>query len=1275
MGLFSFLDPVVKETKKAAGGLFHFLTDEDSPVRGTVEAVGGGLVDTFAGGTQRLVQTADLIPKVIGINDEYTKGKISKQEALDRLQSEYDQSYIKADTSSGHLQTDLDDGNVGNFVKKITGAGAQVASEVAPFFRGTTAAATGGAKFLSSTVDDAGRIVEPFLKTAAKEGIGYGLVGSGGNELLSEDGFDPGRFITNAAAGTLLSTAASSAGFGAGKIFRKGATTLDELGQEGRVGLPSRKGDESIDDFIERRSREYLTDNAASNEANSLWKKVRDAGGIAPHANGDLAEEMAGIPKALKNKAGRTADELASDLGFPDENTFIQALKDAKPNQKLTKKAARELAETEAKGLNFGDDTPPVIEQTLYRGSKGKVTPEDRVYKSTLVVPENQNQLLQELANQGDETARSLIGPNGRPTDYRAADKYLQQKFGDEFDSIQYLNENRPKDYGFEVHDLKNGNFYAENEVVARQYARQQRAPQVGAATSTADEAIERITRPVEGTPQRLDIGPGNPDLPGAPINNITEAPATTRARALVDSITPNREPEFSRGTQVKADLQVENKANKIKLPGEVELDVSGIKDIGHLQAGFRDVYRNMKTVFGENYGKVKAAVLDPFDKAKDRFITQQQTLTRELKENIVDKFGIKKGSPESAAIQNFGEGTIDLDQLKAQFPEKWEDIVNADKWFRDKYDDLLTQVNNARRKIYPNDPDKIIPRRDDYYRHFREIQGTIGSLKNLFDQPSGIASSLAGASDFTQPTSKFAGFMQRRKGGPTDVDAVGGFLDYVRAASYSINIDPEIGNFRNLAKQLASATENSADNAKVNVAIEFLNDFANDLAGKTPPITRAIQKYIPGGRTTMRALDWLNNRVKANVILGNASSTLAQLFNIPQGIADAGPKNAVIGAKETLKDIFRPNAAMAQSTFLKERFADTMYSQFDTKILEKTRNAAAWLTKVGDEIGSKYIWNMEYQKALAEKVADPIKFADDATRNMVAGRGVGEVPLVQKDKVFQLVAPFQLEVGNLWHVMNDWVDEKTFGKIATFAAASFIMNRAVEQIRGSDVSFDPINAIGEAAQAFMEEDDKLIGSLRAGGRLAGEVLSNVPGGQTAAALYPEQGLQFGDQRLTREELFGDKDPTRFGSGLLAFDAVTDPLWNLVTPFAGKQIQRTVKGATDLSKGYSETSTGRVRFGIEGGAGDAASALLFGPYATGGGKEYIKSGASALGDTQSELYKSLDSSERADLYRSIIEGREVKASIKKKIDKAKKKAKDAKKTPTKTGGSRSSLLE
>lgn len=673
------------------------------------------------------------------------------------------------------------------------------------------------------------------------------------------------------------------------------------------------------------------------------------------------------------------------------------------------------------------------------------------------------------------------------------------------------------------------------------------------------------------------------------------------------------------------------------------------LKDISGWKAYMRDVYRNFKDVYGSRYEEVKRVILDPFDASKGRYVDMTEQWAKKLKTEIVDRLGIGKKSKESAAVQMYGEGKITTEELYKRFGEKKaQNIIEADKWFRQAYNELIDTVNATRKRIYPNNPEKWVAKRTDYYRHFREMKEGIGALFNIFDTPSNISSNLAGVSPVTKPKSKFLSIAQKREGDMSDLDAVGGFIDYIKQAAYATNIDPHIEQFRALSKELADTTGESKN---LNTFIGYLENFANDLAGKTNPADRFIQEIIPGGRMTFRAINWLNNRVKANAVIGNVSSALSQIMNVPQGIADAGPINAVKGFGRTLAGIFAKDPAISKSTFVKERLSDP-FGQFDTGMIKDAKKFAVWMTGILDKVGTKIIWNSQYEKALAKKLPNAVKFADDATRSLVAGRGIGEVPLLQKARTMQMIAPFQLEVENLWWVMKDWVDEKSFGKLATFFVVNHVMNQAISQIRGSDVTFDPIQSMMDGYNSFKNEDDKKKGALMFAGRQLGEVASNVPFGQTIASLYPEYGLQVGDSTLpTRKDFFGKGNPVRTGSGILAAEGLKDPLFKVIPPYGGSQIKKTIEGVTAFSKGASEDKKGNIRFPIEQNVPNAIKSTLFGQYATPEAREYFDKNRRALGEKQTALYK-IASDKKAE-YEAIMTKRAETALI----DKAKEKMK------------------
>lgn len=795
------------------------------------------------------------------------------------------------------------------------------------------------------------------------------------------------------------------------------------------------------------------------------------------------------------------------------------------------------------------------------------------------------------------------------------------------------------------------------------------------------------------------------------------------------------------------------------------DIDPETLKDIAPINSGMRDVYRNFEATFGESFPKLKTRLLDPFDQAKGVFIQEQKNMLRELEENVVKKLGIEKGSNLSQYVQKYGENKfikpleetdipdaikrqidlpalqslaektkgdwrilvekkldqmpnekkqIVLSQLQQIEPQKWQNVVQADNWFREKYSSLLDELNQVREANFPTHPlfpesSKVIPKRNDYYRHFQEISEGFSGLKNLFDTPASIDPALAVSSEFTKPKAKWLSFAQKRTGDKTEYDAVGGFLDYLKSHAYAKNIDPFIQKFRGVdteaekkagqvffhktrglaeelsqkldpvqqitdstdptaikkilighdisdqqadwmskelagnadydkvagflkqklaknagnpfAKMVPEAPGEKSDN-QLNNFLKFVDNFSNDLAGKTNPFDRPVQDLV--GRKAFKALNWFNSRVKANAILGNLSSAVAQAGNIPQGIASAGVKNSFKGMRDTLAGIYHENPAMKSSAFINERYFKD-YAKFDTGILNDTKKMAVWITGALDEAGTKLIWNSHYQKAIGEGIPNAAKYADDLTRRMVAGRGIGEVPILQKAKVMQLIAPFQLEVQNLWHVFNDWkIEGKLFPKFLKFAVASYLFNSVAETVRGSRVGLDPINAGVEAVKSYQQEDNKGKGAVMAGGRIIGEGLKNIIGGQSVANLVGEQGGLLGIPTPTRKQLFGEGDPTRFGTGGImdfATKGSQDPLFKVIPPFGGAQIKKTIEGTKSLIDGYVKNTAGNVMTPVDKNIPNIMRGVMFGKNSFGEMRDYFDNKQTPLSKEQTEKFK------------------------------------------------------
>lgn len=742
------------------------------------------------------------------------------------------------------------------------------------------------------------------------------------------------------------------------------------------------------------------------------------------------------------------------------------------------------------------------------------------------------------------------------------------------------------------------------------------------------------------------------------------------------------------------------------------------------------DFYRNMRNALGEKAGRELTGM---FDNQKLAYVKFKQKFANELKRYVVDKLGIKPGSEMSADVQRFGEKIITETELKTKYPNNWQNIVEADKWFRAKYNELIDAINATREDIYPNVEEQVqqtkesllktydlikeaekigiapykvdqdiqdnikrleerieskkekikeiedanrpnyrktkkynslieqlqqleqnknelertlgtrydekvarlkkraqrlsdtlnseelwrgkrIPKRDNYYRHFQEMAEGFKALHNIFETPAEISSQLAGTSEYTKPNAKFLGLAQKRTTNETEYDAVKGFLNYLDPASYAINIDPFTANLRAITKTIK---ENTVYTKNANKLIEYLDDFTNSLAGKTNPFDRLPQKLT--SRKTMKAIEWMGNRIKSNAVLGNINSSISQILNLPQVVGKI--KNPVKLA-QGLTDLASGKGKYQDSQFIQERYHSDIDSQFKTKLLQQPKKFATWMLGALDETVTKTGWNAVYRQAIEKGIDNPIQYADDTMRDLVAGRGIGERSLAQESKLVNLLMPFTVETGNYWRVMKDFVKEKDFGGILITYIVGWLINRGIEALGASGKTFDPIDAIYDA---ITEED---ISILERVGRVGGEFLSSMPFGQQLAAIYPEYGADLGVFKLPgREDLFGSNDPTRFGTGSMFTNIFEHPVTSLAMPWGGTQLRRTLEGAEALLKGgdYKTNSKGeeQLKFPVDLSELEpnekmlkAIQVLTLGKYATPEAQNYFDNGALSVVQTK-----------------------------------------------------------
>jgi len=199
----------------------------------------------------------------------------------------------------------------------------------------------------------------------------------------------------------------------------------------------------------------------------------------------------------------------------------------------------------------------------------------------------------------------------------------------------------------------------------------------------------------------------------------------------------------------------------------------------------------------------------------------------------------------------------------------------------------------------------------------------------------------------------------------------------------------------------------------------------------------------------------------------------------------------------------------------------------------------------------------------------------------------------------------------NVWWIQEDILKgddklKKKIGQMMMLYMYMWLTDNVFEKYTGGRPLFDPIEAMIDAIEEIKANPDAE-GYGKAAGRLFGEGVSNLPGGQFLGTSYPEYGFKLGKGRApTRKEFFGSGDPTRFGSGLLSTKALTEPGYKILMPYGGGQLKKTIQGVKAYKEGKSTTSSGNFQYKIDKNTKNLLTAFFLGKYALPEAVKYYK---------------------------------------------------------------------
>ncbi|MGM9684206.1 MAG: hypothetical protein ACI3XQ_11480 [Eubacteriales bacterium] len=450
-----------------------------------------------------------------------------------------------------------------------------------------------------------------------------------------------------------------------------------------------------------------------------------------------------------------------------------------------------------------------------------------------------------------------------------------------------------------------------------------------------------------------------------------------------------------------------------------------------------------------------------------------------------------------------------------------------AAKDYRDMLNDLYDAINEVsvihgrgeirfRKNYMPHrQPEKAM-------NAWEQIMKTAG-----FDEVTDLPASIAGLTADFRPFRKWLSFAQRRMGTETVYDAAANMERYLYAANEAIYHIDDIMKLRTLesyirdkfdkasqdrrADMLDDLTDTGEDAISINEKdrqlreasqdygplVTWLKNYTDDLAGKQI-LSRDQENTI--GRTTLRKAGALIRWSNRTMMTFNVASSLRQLSQIPNVIAETG-KHAFSAPML----VFNPNNDLEQryrisekSTFLAEKtkmqrttYEKDIAASGSERIVKAADIAVDLAEKTWEQTDifmSKFAVYSFFQQGIDNGMneAEAMRYADSKARSILASRLRGASPLVFRSKnvIIQLMTLFQRETLAQWENISktlpeEWKRiEQTKGKKA---AAETIAKFAASQAAAAWIANNIFSALGLGTVSMFDILGLLFGNFITG--------------------------------------------------------------------------------------------------------------------------------------------------------------------------------------------------
>lgn len=748
-------------------------------------------------------------------------------------------------------------------------------------------------------------------------------------------------------------------------------------------------------------------------------------------------------------------------------------------------------------------------------------------------------------------------------------------------------------------------------------------------------------------------------NLQAKPGGNKTKA-----ERFIKKSIERDYEWKYAEIDEMQLDKQAKTRSELRKklLDGNKELfekALDNAKNISRLKMNNTDTVRVTEMVFGREYGR---RINDEiFQKAIDNEAKSIAWQNKEREE--IKKLGIKARGNESAAVQKYGEGKYmnkagelveytDSD-LMLEFPEEatQKKIKNAAKVIREKYDTYIDEANKVLTGL-GFDP---IPKRNDYMRHFMELNDTFSRWGLPFNaqnmKENDLPTDINGLTEFWSPQKNYFANANERKGLRTTLDAITGIDGYIsnianliyhtediqRGRAFEEIIRETYGqdkgwkNLEYLSEKEQSERAAKIQNNHLSKYAAWVHEWTNNMAGKKNKLDRAIEETFD--RWGFSFLDEMRKETGVGMIGFNVSSALTNLIAPVQASAKTNKLAVVKGTADTIKNIFIKDDFADKNSFLTSRMGTESISK---RWWQKARDTGFIFMKGLDWFTSNQIVRSKYYELRAKGMSEERAHSEAGkfAARIMGDRTKGANARLYNSKLFNLVFQFQLEVNNqLYSMFYDTYHESKENArqsaARTAAGMTFtlgqlfglthVFGKVFESVTGYNPTFDVLGILMTALGVGDDDEEKTTGERLQDA--ADQLLDALPyvniltgGGRipVAGSIPNLIGVARG-----QEDNYGNK-VTLVNEG--------KKLINLVP--GGNQLRKTYQGLKmfdeDLPVKGSYTNSGNLRYPVEDTVMNRIQAGLFGQYANKNARKYFDEERIPLKTKDIEEYKELN---------------------------------------------------